>query len=177
MKCSSNELKSLMTKAAMGAGLSHGIAIEVASGALNLGPEGPPALIEGLANKSCDWCVVKFGPSLFDIAMIKVGNGGLPQWRTELGHIDAPALLRGMAITARRDYHLNSEIDIIDGKTAITFSMIAQPCQNTGPVTDTTIDVDDVDFKALSALAHKTYVPASDASRLKGAGAGLNDND
>ncbi len=32
-------------------------------------------------------------------------------------------------------------------------------------------------IKSLEKMASKTYVPESDASRLKGAGAGLNDND
>ena len=33
------------------------------------------------------------------------------------------------------------------------------------------------DWQALSALAHKNYVPATEASRMNGAGAGLVDND
>lgn len=42
----------------------------------------------------------------------------------------------------------------------------------TGPV-----DIADEIWEALSAFAHRTYVPASESSRLKGAGAGLTDND
>ncbi|MEM7206298.1 MAG: DUF3726 domain-containing protein [Pseudomonadota bacterium] len=37
--------------------------------------------------------------------------------------------------------------------------------------------VDEQVWKKLVALAHRTYVPISDQSRLTGAGAGLNDND
>jgi hypothetical protein len=33
------------------------------------------------------------------------------------------------------------------------------------------------DWQALSALAFKNYVPATEASRMNGAGAGLVDND
>lgn len=177
MKCSTNELTSLMTKAAMGAGLSHGIAIEIAKGAINLGADGPSALIESFANKPCDWRTIKFGPSLFDMAMIKINSSVDRQWQTDLGHIDALALLRGMALTAKRDYSLNTEIQTKDGRTSIQFSLIEQPCQNTAPAADSTIEISDEDFKTLSALAHKTYVPATDASRLRGAGAGLTDND
>ena len=32
-------------------------------------------------------------------------------------------------------------------------------------------------FKILNEYAHKTYAPATDESRLSGAGAGLSDND
>ena len=39
------------------------------------------------------------------------------------------------------------------------------------------VDIADEIWEALSAFAHRTYVPASEASRLKGAGAGLTDND
>ncbi len=37
--------------------------------------------------------------------------------------------------------------------------------------------VDAADWKTLNALAHRTYAPATQASRLSGAGAGLQDND
>ncbi|WP_108881368.1 DUF3726 domain-containing protein [Anderseniella sp. Alg231-50] len=39
------------------------------------------------------------------------------------------------------------------------------------------VDIADEIWEALSAFAHRTYVPATEASRLKGAGAGLTDND
>jgi hypothetical protein len=39
------------------------------------------------------------------------------------------------------------------------------------------VDIAGEIWEALSAFAHRTYVPASEASRLKGAGAGLTDND
>ncbi len=39
------------------------------------------------------------------------------------------------------------------------------------------VDIADEIWEALSVFAHRTYVPATEASRLKGAGAGLTDND
>ena len=39
------------------------------------------------------------------------------------------------------------------------------------------LDIDDGAWERLSALAFETYVPSSETSRLKGAGAGLVDND
>ena len=38
-------------------------------------------------------------------------------------------------------------------------------------------DVDDEAWRHLSALAHRTFAPATDESRLAGAGAGLTDTD
>ena len=45
------------------------------------------------------------------------------------------------------------------------------------PTTIVEIDVEVGIWTKLSSLAHKSYVPASEASRLSGAGAGLTDND
>jgi len=39
------------------------------------------------------------------------------------------------------------------------------------------VDIGDEIWEALGRFAHRTYVPATEASRLKGAGAGLTDND
>ena len=46
----------------------------------------------------------------------------------------------------------------------------ARPCQTRADVCDRT-------WALLDAFAAKTYAPATEASRLKGAGAGLTDND
>ena len=37
--------------------------------------------------------------------------------------------------------------------------------------------ISDHDYEKLNALAFKTYAPSTEASRIAGAGAGLNDND
>ncbi|MGA0281445.1 MAG: hypothetical protein ACO3K9_07130, partial [Paracoccaceae bacterium] len=49
--------------------------------------------------------------------------------------------------------------------------------QATEPRLQSRIDVPQDIFDRLSALAHKTYAPATEESRLAGAGAGLSDND
>lgn len=51
-----------------------------------------------------------------------------------------------------------------------------RPCTD-APAGSGAVDIDDEIWEALGAFAHRTYVPASEASRLKGAGAGLTDND
>ncbi|WP_039019844.1 DUF3726 domain-containing protein [Halocynthiibacter namhaensis] len=52
------------------------------------------------------------------------------------------------------------------------------PAQMTSPNTPITrAHVDDTCWERLGAFAHRTYAPATEASRILGAGAGLNDND
>ena len=53
------------------------------------------------------------------------------------------------------------------------------PCDDTLPKTKTTTraDPDPKDWRILKRYASRTYAPATDASRLTGAGAGLTDND
>jgi len=51
-----------------------------------------------------------------------------------------------------------------------------QPLEH-GPSALHAVDMDEEIWEALGRFAHRTYVPATEASRLKGAGAGLTDND
>ena len=52
----------------------------------------------------------------------------------------------------------------------------AAPAPGTAPLSDG-VEVDEADWQALCRLAHRTYVPASEESRARGAGAGSSDND
>ena len=51
-----------------------------------------------------------------------------------------------------------------------------QPLEH-GPSALHAVDMNEEIWEALGRFAHRTYVPATEASRLKGAGAGLTDND
>jgi hypothetical protein len=53
---------------------------------------------------------------------------------------------------------------------------ISNSAISTAPVIGS-VTVDEGNWKKLERYAHQTYVPATEASRLAGAGAGLNDND
>ena len=70
-----------------------------------------------------------------------------------------------------------------DGFTAASGDVALQVVTRGGPPQEPalpetkTVDVDDDLWSALQRLAHRTYVPASDQSRISGAGAGLSDND
>tara|TARA_Y100000746_G_scaffold215519_1_gene209692 strand:- start:70 stop:510 length:441 start_codon:yes stop_codon:yes gene_type:complete len=84
-----------------------------------------------------------------------------------------PALLRVLLITSQEKYGVFFEIEKIDElhlsiklSEKNSLSKVGQPLSI--PVSA---------IKSLEKMASKTYVPESDASRLKGAGAGLNDND
>lgn len=67
---------------------------------------------------------------------------------------------------------LSLAIDPLSEQTPLALSYQGQPA-----VVPARLGASGALMDALSALAHKTYVPATDASRLAGAGAGLTDND
>lgn len=61
-----------------------------------------------------------------------------------------------------------------DGPIVVTAGQSSTPA--TTEITHTRVELDDLTFDALERFAHRTYAPATDASR-QGAGAGLSDND
>lgn len=63
--------------------------------------------------------------------------------------------------------------------SAATLGVAPAPAQNGTPRPEShrVLDVDSAAWDALNAFAAETYVPATDRSRLAGAGAGLADND
>ena len=65
--------------------------------------------------------------------------------------------------------------DVADGVGPLTIA-VAGPLSSPRPQTQRA-DVDANTLATLNAFAHRTYAPATEASRLKGAGAGLSDND
>lgn len=58
----------------------------------------------------------------------------------------------------------------------LTLSRVAQPAPKSPPLR-TRVDLTQQHLDDLNSYAHRTYAPATEASRLAGAGAGLNDND
>jgi len=75
--------------------------------------------------------------------------------------------LRGDPTTTMARHVTIRPVQLDDFQTSV-FTHSAQPSP---------VDIPDEMWEGLSAFAHRTYVPASEASRLNGAGAGLTDND
>lgn len=148
-------------------------------------------------DSECEYLVFKGlqiatgGPGIVDIA----ASGELPV-KIELQGVKFPLLLLGLAGICAGSYGIDITIAAEDGSAAIStdgtaIRGIVPPdgvdltltCQlgDAGaaraayPIT--TFTCDDETWNSLSKLAAKTYVPASEVSREKGAGAGLTDND
>lgn len=205
MKLSLNEISSLVTRAGVGAGWPVGLAEEAAAAAVALAslghdgvaaaldgfadaPEaaGPPALLAGETAVFPDARIVAAGPSGFDLLQA----GTVSEVRFD--GTDAPALLIGLALEAstrgRRftltlsasDYALPRDaaaaLAVLMPGAALLLAPEDGPPPGPLPQPDRAT-VSDGAYAAARALAARTYVPASDASRTGGAGAGLSDND
>ena len=60
---------------------------------------------------------------------------------------------------------------------SVTCGIYAKEDRGTLPPATNGFEVENSDWSTLATSAHRTYAPASDESRLSGAGAGLSDND
>jgi len=139
------------------------------------------------------FCSALDGLSIFDLA-----TASTSPFQARLIQIDNPMLLVGMAGIAATDYNLQITLEFSD-KSSFTVEAdgsvagdLSVPDRDADAVltcqpgaahqekyrdVSSTVLVGDDTFKKLLILAAKTYVPATAASREKGAGAGLTDND
>ena len=164
MICSRNEITSVVYKAAVGSGLAVGVAEDIAKAAPQLCADGKPGV--ALAIKSFD-CDVKAWCSALDLLASGAQTEIILQPEVILDVLASLALLAGQ--TYELTYHLQALGDCV--------SLTTSPGPPAQHQTAGAVEVDEADLARAQELAHKTYVPASDASRLKGAGAGLTDND
>lgn len=192
------ELEALATKAARGAGMPWGLAAEAGHSVRVLAGAGAPggARLAGLltsygqvARPRRDkgvWrgdgalCPVTLGAALADFAE-----------PARTGPVAAPALLAGgIARLADLRPTLEWAGGVIwaspnglgcSGKLDALVADEAELTLGTAPAqitrARTRANVSDEVLSILNRFAHKTYAPATEASRLAGAGAGLTDND
>ena len=174
-----NEIVGMALKAARGAGVPLGHAEEFsrAVGALALSnPMELHCVIVALRTTLDDMTITNAGTlSIAPAPVILAAPMALDALRSgdqsvTLENIDAVPLLNAYLIAAHADLGLTVRLSG-DG-TTIAASQEPWPDYQPGPV-----DVADAVWDDLMALAALTYVPASEASRIAGAGAGLSDND
>ena len=131
------------------------------------------------------------GPSSVDLL---AGDTSVDEIR--LCNIDSPFLLIGQAGIGSQDFGIELTLRFSDGAAASIseqgLSLCGSPpkegtdvfmtcCQSNQTTGIANIRTDDIEidletWRTIEALAAKTYVPSSDLSRAKGAGAGLIDN-
>ncbi len=185
----------MLTRASVGAGLPHGLAVDVAAGGLWLldrGADGARAVLDGLnaaagrtGSEPSGFCAAVDGPGFFDRILIeRIGT----QWR--LTAVDAPLLAIGLAGAA------SAAEGTSGAEGAVALRADDGPCRPEAPPRPgadlvaehvsaaapprprlTRLSIDPEVAQGLRDYGVKTLTPASDASRLSGAGAGLRDGD
>ena len=117
----------------------------------------------------------------------------ISRWEIRLGEITEPILLAPFAAYVAQCVGKPVSVEFSEARFSTDgerISLSGMPPKNSsrasiaigGAVDQPTkrcqrADPDAEDWKTLSAFAHRTYAPATEESRLKGAGAGLSDND
>lgn len=202
---SRNEISLGLRKAAIGAGWPLGAAEEIGRAAVWLsarGHDGVAAALAALAappstaaiEHSAQGLVIAkaraaaAGPSVFDVLAAHAAE------RIVLRHVDAPLLLVGFAGVAASDYGGGFMVSTPEGAQvavsaagaafsgpALSADQILVEPLATPPVSEwpavVACAVDPSLWERVLTLAARTYVPTSDASRRRGAGAGLTDCD
>lgn len=190
MTMSLNEVEAMVRKAARGAGLSWGVAEEAGRAArwlCALGHDGVGAAAKALVGPKRDHSTFALGAGLADCA------AGLRNGPAQFKDVRAPQLFLPFAAMAAKMLQETVAVDC-DGRCAMTngrsLTLSDDFPDHASIVTVRVVDVslgdeppmsrampDPEDWAQLEALARLTYAPATDESRLNGAGAGLSDND
>ncbi len=188
------EVEAMAKKAARGAGYSWGMAEEAAKAASWLcaqGLDGVAVLARALASDAVGAGSLDAATGLSDTAASWQDTG------TRMEAVSVPALVLPFVAYAARQLgkptgvswpgaqvvtdgralslHVENDAALLAPAGVVTVNPAtvmgaAQPLQTrANPSPD--------DWQALADLAQRTYAPETDESRLKGAGAGLNDND
>lgn len=198
MSWSLGEIRALSVKAARGAGMDWGMAEEAGFAVQWLeasGLNGVKALSQYLSrvhrdgtNNEAD-CPLKLGCIVSDshnwtllegkeccepMLLIPFISNVLKEETLFLGWGDVSVLINRDGVRTHAVEFLNSTPSA--SKQSIHIKIDNTPCRVLSR--RTRVSEDNASYVAiLNALAHKVYAPATEASRLSGAGAGLNDND
>ena len=180
MKRSLTEIAGMALKAARGAGVPLGHAEDFATAVRNLAATSPAELdcvalalapphnVATLENDNAirNARVAVAGPCAIDLLQC-----GTPE--ITLYDVDAPMLLRSMVAVANQERDVAIAVRQDGANACLTTATKVEELQSSvAPV-----DIDDKIWASWDSYAANTYVPATEASRLGGAGAGLTDND
>lgn len=163
MIVSRNEVESMCYRAALGAGLSHGLAEDAAVIGARLAqsrPDGLAVMLRALQ-----------GADASPVAAPVFRREGA-KWRA--AHPFVPALVMGPIAADLRQAEPGVEIVMAETDVPAILDICLVP---DAPAGLAGIEAPDDIWRELGRLAARTYVPASETSRLMGAGAGLSDND
>lgn len=163
MKLSMNEFADGVRKAAVGAGLPWGLADDLAAACLHVAAGGGDGAAAALAALE-DGRLPREAPAALDRAAC--GE------TVRLPHRGQAELAIGFARAAAREYGIGFLMEEDDAALTIRAGGAPPP-----PPALPRVIADDDDWRRIGALAARTYVPSTEESRARGAGAGLTDND
>lgn len=156
MKRSLNEVRGIVLKAARGAGQPLGVAEKIAAASVHLYEiRRLPEWIKSDHPAAC--CAA------LDLALCG-----------ECAEVSVECREFLEAVVAQHNCQHKTHLEIVVG-SVLNVRPAAAPFEPKAPIGPR--DMLDSTWNALTELASKTYVPATEASRLAGAGAGLTDND
>ena len=185
MICSLNEISAMLRKAAMGSGFPVGLADAIAAAGVWLcandldGVAAALDAVDGGYDPAVrvvredrtvtfrDARVGRCGVSVFEL--LAAGSAD----RVVVEDPDSPLLLEGMAGVAGSTFALSNG----DGANRVSIEVELSAPSDAQGARSTAVEVDAQAWAAAGELAARVYVPATEESRLSGAGAGLTDND
>lgn len=185
MSWSLGEIQALTIKAARGAGFPWGVADEAGWAVrwlASFGLPGPEAMAKTLTSPDADRCPLTLGIAVADRQDPLFANGGsinqplilLPFLARAAGSEQAFVQINQLTFNvAQNGTDLTVQLPE-DGQ--LTVSIVERTIADRPPVHR----IEAISSEALATLqtlAQKTYAPATEASRISGAGAGLTDND
>lgn len=184
-----NEVQSLVRKAAGSAGLPHGMAEDIGRAAVWLSARGVDAVgiaVAALGDDAQGGQALLFGQAAIDALCCgeteRISLQGRKESAVLIGLAGAAAMETGLNIGLERE---NGDVVPLAGVSDASGLMTdmtalrrlpdayASVCPGTPRPAATAAAA----YAAALALAARTYVPASDFSRTRGAGAGTTDND
>lgn len=207
MIVSLNEIEATLRKVGLGTGWPFGLAEETGRAAAWLAARGFDGVGAALAALRCDpapamaertgegWTIPRAraaaaGPSAFDLLATDAEGA-----RMLLRQSDQPLLLVGLAAVAAEAYgggydlvfsgggraEVSADAAVLSGPIPgpgadVVATRGAGPCA-TVAASPGGVEVEDRLWRRALAMAARSYVPSSDSSRARGAGAGLIDND
>lgn len=134
------------------------------------------------------------GPAIIDLVAINTHQDAMPQQVTFSG-FDSPLLLVGLCAIAAQSHTVEFDCASGAGDSLVVnptgtkcsgsgdwrgdITVRCRPAESTGrpQKVDGDIVINKKRWEQAALVAAETYVPATDASRMSGAGAGLTDND
>ena len=190
MQVSLNEVEVMATKAACGSGRPWGLAQETGWAVARLeaqhlpGAETLLALLEATDGfvGDRDQCPVLIGCHIADLGGVdlQVTYPRVYQPLLLVPFLQRLPVRHALEFGQCRVTATPDAVDIcgvLPAASPVSINRVAGPETAGGATLTADMDIDGEIWEALGLFAHRTYVPATDASRLKGAGAGLNDND